>query len=139
MAMVFLMNPVASATLFSMTALLASTTSSHVWAAPTGAASSGLYHLVFTATPFVASTISGPDILAIPVATISLSGERMMISSPSLMSGEASVTPGAMRFLLSWTNLIAPGSQTTHPLDATLGSLSAPCILRMAFHPMPMS
>ena len=52
-----------------------------------------------------------------PVATTSLSAVTMMISSPGFMSGSASVTPGAMRFLLSLTNGTAPGSQTTYPLE----------------------
>ena len=116
-SIVFLMNPTASVTLFSITSWLASTTSSQVWGVCRSLNSSGLYHLVFTATPLSAATISGPVILAIPVATTSRSAVTMRISSPGLMSGSASTTPGAIRFLLSLTNGTAPGSQTTYPLE----------------------
>ena len=120
LSMVFLMNPVASVTLFSITSWLAATTSSQVWGVCRSLNSSGLYHLVLTATPFWASTISGPVILAIPVAMTSLSAVTMTISSPTLIPGSASTTPGAMRFLLSLTNGTAPGSQTTYPLEYAL-------------------
>ena len=139
-SMVFLMNPVASAILFSRTALLASTASSQVRAfAPAASRSSCLYHLVLTAIPLSAATISGPVMRAIPVAMTSLSAVTIMISSPGLMSGSASTTPGAIRFLLSLTNGTALGSHTTYPLVYPSPILYAPCMRDTNFHPEPMS
>ena len=116
LSIVFRMKPTASSLRLTMTPSLALTTSSQVWGMSRSLNSSGLYHLVLTATPLSVATISGPVIFAIPVATTSLSGPTIMISSPGLMSGSASTTPGAIRFLLSLTKGIAPGSHTTYPL-----------------------
>ena len=62
-----------------------------------------------------------------------------MTSSPGLTSGLAPMTPGAIRFLLSWTNFTAEGSHTTYPFVAISAILMALWMRLMKTHPLPRS
>ena len=133
------MKAIASSLLLKMTFSFVFTASSHEFSLSMTALSSGLYHLVLTAMPWSEDIISSADILAVPVAMATLSFVIMMTSSPSFTSGDASMTPGAIRFLDSCTNLIAAGSMTTYPFVMTFEILIALCIRLMNTHFLPRS